>query len=72
MPSVRLYPFRCDVGVREHPREFHERNNGAPLGIEGIRWVWVQQANYPHLAVVGGNQQNGTNTPQRRLNDWRS
>jgi hypothetical protein len=56
MPIIRLYPFRCDVGVREHPRELHERNHGEPLGIEGVRCVRVQQANYPHLAVIGGNQ----------------
>jgi hypothetical protein len=66
MPSVRLYPFRCDVGVREHPRELHERNHGEPLGIEGIHCVRVQQANYPHLAVVGGNQQYGTNALKLR------
>jgi hypothetical protein len=56
-PVARLYPFCRDVGVREHPREIHVRNHGEPLRIEGIRCVRVQQANYPHLAVIGGNQQ---------------
>jgi hypothetical protein len=67
MPFIRLYPFRCDVGVREYPRELHKRNHGKPLGIEGIRCVRVQQANYPHLALVGSNQENGSNAPQRTL-----
>jgi hypothetical protein len=29
--------------VREHPREFHERNHGQPLGVEGVLCVRVQQ-----------------------------
>jgi hypothetical protein len=57
MPVARLYPFCRAVGVREHPRELHERNHGEPLGVEGIRCFRVEQSNYPHLAVIGGNQQ---------------
>jgi hypothetical protein len=66
MPFFSLYPFRCDIGVREHPREFHERNHGQPLGVEGIFCVRVKQAHYSHLAVIGGHQQYSSNAPQRR------
>jgi hypothetical protein len=52
MPFARLYPFRRDVSVREHPKKLHERSE-EQLGVEGIRCVRVQQANYPHLAVIG-------------------